>query len=58
MRHRTSILRRPTGGGAARSRRAETLHHGDTYSGPESCLFQTAEEVKAYLAEKKEAWDR
>ena len=27
-------------------------------SGPESRLFQTAEEVKAYLAEKKESWDR
>ena len=27
-------------------------------SGPEIRLFQTAEEVKAYLAEKKESWDR
>ena len=27
-------------------------------SGPESRLFQTAEEVKVYLAEKKESWDR
>ena len=26
--------------------------------GPENRLFQTAEEVKAYLAEKKESWDR
>ena len=31
MRHRTSIMHRPTGGGAARSRRVGTLHHGDTY---------------------------
>ena len=27
-------------------------------SGPERRLFQTAEEVKAYLAEEKASWDR
>lgn len=27
-------------------------------SGPERRLFQTAEEVRAYLAEEKAAWDR
>ena len=27
-------------------------------SGPEHRLFQTAEEVKAYLAEEKASWDR
>ena len=27
-------------------------------SGPEHRLFQTAEEVKAYLAEEKALWDR
>ena len=27
-------------------------------SGPEHRLFKTAEEVKAYLAEEKVAWDR
>lgn len=27
-------------------------------SGPEQRLFQTAEEVRAYLAEEKAAWDR
>ena len=27
-------------------------------SGPERRLFQTAEEVKEYLAEEKAAWDR
>ena len=27
-------------------------------SGPERRLFQTAEEVKAYLAQEKASWDR
>ena len=27
-------------------------------SGPERRLFKTSEEVKAYLAEEKVAWDR
>ena len=27
-------------------------------SGPERRLFQTAEEVRAYLAEEKASWDR
>lgn len=27
-------------------------------SGPERRLFQTAEDVKAYLAEEKASWDR
>ena len=27
-------------------------------SGPDQRLFQTAEEVKAYLAEEKASWDR
>ena len=27
-------------------------------SGPEQRLFQTAEEVRAYLAEEKASWDR
>ena len=27
-------------------------------SGPECRLFQTAEEVKAYLAEERASWDR
>ena len=27
-------------------------------SGPERRLFQTGEEVKAYLAEEKSSWDR
>ena len=27
-------------------------------SGPERRLFQTAEEVKAYLSEEKASWDR
>ena len=27
-------------------------------SGPERRLFQTAEEVKQYLSEEKESWDR
>ena len=27
-------------------------------SGPERRLFQTADEVKAYLAEEKASWDR
>ena len=27
-------------------------------SGPECRLFQTAEEVRKYLAEEKESWDR
>ena len=27
-------------------------------SGPEHRLFQTAEEVREYLAEEKESWDR
>ena len=27
-------------------------------SGPERRLFQTAEEVRAYLAEERDSWDR
>ena len=27
-------------------------------SGPERRLFQTAEEVKAYLSDEKSSWDR